>query len=160
MNRNKELEIFEKDDWLSKERQRENRISAWDFDDSGKLRREHEENCDARNVAQSHRVEHYIDAKNNVNSIRQIDGDNRSKDILWFALDIVLLFALSFVNVIIEPYGTYLPLIVLFLAINPGIFIWLFVFKRFPPERYSKTIFIVVIILQVVGTATNYFAYY
>ena len=37
MNKNKELDSFEHDDWLKKERARENRISAWDFDDARKL---------------------------------------------------------------------------------------------------------------------------
>ena len=35
-------ELFEKDDWLEKQRELESRISAWDFDDAKKLASEHE----------------------------------------------------------------------------------------------------------------------
>ena len=158
MNKNRELDIFEKDDWLSKERQRESRISAWDFDDAKKLRNEHKDDCDVEAGARFHRLEHSIDANSNSNSIRQIDGDNRSRDILWFCLDIILLFVLSFVNILVDDFN--IALIVLFLGINPGIFIWLFIFKRFPPERYSKLLFILAIILQIGGILIHYFAYY
>ena len=37
---------------------------------------------------------------------------------------------------------------VLFLGINPGIFIWLFLFKRFPSARYSRTLLIIAILLE------------
>ncbi|MBQ8994946.1 MAG: hypothetical protein IJ091_03940 [Oscillospiraceae bacterium] len=47
-------EMFGADDWLSKEIQRESRISAWDLDEGKSLRREHEEDCDARQVAIEH----------------------------------------------------------------------------------------------------------
>ena len=38
-------EMFGSDDWLTREIERENRISAWDLDEGKSLRREHAENC-------------------------------------------------------------------------------------------------------------------
>ncbi|MBR5979962.1 MAG: hypothetical protein IK029_04110 [Oscillospiraceae bacterium] len=64
-------EMYGSDDWLASEIRRESRISAWDMDGGRILRKEHEENCDARElrtehaldcevqeVAQEHRIEH------------------------------------------------------------------------------------------------------
>lgn len=57
LNRHPE-EIFGAGNWLTDELKRESSISAWDMDDSGKqLRLEHEENCDARNLAAMHALD-------------------------------------------------------------------------------------------------------
>lgn len=47
-------EMFGSDDWLTREIERENRISAWDLDEGKSLRKEHAENCDARDNARQH----------------------------------------------------------------------------------------------------------
>lgn len=51
-------EMFGTDDWLSKEIERESRISAWDMDEGKEVRKRHEENCDARNESRKHQSFH------------------------------------------------------------------------------------------------------
>ena len=150
--KNKELEIFDKDDWLSKERQRESRISAWDFDDGRKLRNEHQEDCDVKKGASIHHFEHLRSNIRGQKVINQIDGSNKGEAELWFFLDVVLLVAMFIFNAIFPRYAFFPVLIVLFLGINPGIFIWLLVFKRFPPKSYSKALFFIALLLQIIGT--------
>lgn len=57
---NKDLEVFENrsDDWLAKERKYEATVSAWDLDEGRKLRAEHEDNCEAREIKRSHEQRH------------------------------------------------------------------------------------------------------
>ena len=47
-------EMYGSDDWLAGEIRRESRISAWDMDGGRILRKEHEENCDARELRTEH----------------------------------------------------------------------------------------------------------
>ena len=39
-----------KDDWFAKEKEREDKISVWDFDEGKTLKLEHEANCEARKI--------------------------------------------------------------------------------------------------------------
>ena len=50
-------EMYGSDDWLAREIRRESRISAWDMDGGKIVREEHEENCDARNLAAQHALD-------------------------------------------------------------------------------------------------------
>ena len=128
------------DDWLAKEIARESRISAWDLDEGKDLRREHEENCDARQVADEHHRRH----------IRSMNGSPRTdgKAVAWFVIDMIAVFVLFFLNIFL-PNTVIIPGIVLFLLLNPGIFVWLFLLKRFPSQTYLKFAFEIAIILEV-----------
>lgn len=55
-----ELQAFENrsDDWLAKERAYENSVSAWDFDEGKKVRLEHHNDCDAKEVKANHERRH------------------------------------------------------------------------------------------------------
>lgn len=55
-----ELEEFEnrRDDWLAKERKYEETVSAWDFDEAKKIRKEHHDNCDAYDLKETHHQKH------------------------------------------------------------------------------------------------------
>ena len=150
--KNKDLEIFDKDDWLSKERLRESRISAWDFDDGRKLRYEHQDDCDVKKTATIHRFEHVQNDRKGQRAIREIDGSRKGEAEFWFFMNIVLLVALFIFNSMFPRYASFVPLVVLFLGVNPGIFIWLFVFKKFPPKNYSKALFFIALLLQIIGT--------
>ena len=57
---NKDLEAFENrsDDWLAKERRREELVSAWDFDEGYKLKKEHIQDCEARKIKEDHEIKH------------------------------------------------------------------------------------------------------
>ena len=152
MNKNKDLDIFEHDDWLKKERARESRISAWDFDDAKKLRQEHEDDCDAEDVAQLHRIEHKRSNTMKTPSLSRMNGTPSSNDVVWFIIDIIAMFVLVFLNnMIFRRWDFYWPIIILFLGINPGIFIWLAVFRRFPPARFSKLLLCIAILIEVIG---------
>ena len=130
------------DDWLAKEIARESRISAWDMDEGKDLRREHEENCDARELADQHHYRH----------LRRMDGTPASKAdanaIGWFVIDMLTVFLLFVLNIFL-PNTVIIPGIVLFLMLNPGIFVWLFLLKRFPSQTYLKFAFEIAIILEI-----------
>ena len=53
---NKDLEKFENrsDDWLAKQRNIENKTSAWDFDEGKRIKEFHEEHCEAREIKERH----------------------------------------------------------------------------------------------------------
>ena len=155
-----DLDLFEGNDWLSRERAREKRVSAWDFDEGRKVRNEHEENCDVENVARTHHQEHLLEDGVNRNSIRQMNGSDTSSAVKWFLMDFVMLFVLIFLNANLGRLAFPPAAIVLFLGINPGIFIWIFLFKRFPSKIYCKILFIVAVFLQIAGMAMKYTMYY
>ncbi|MBQ6559765.1 MAG: hypothetical protein IJL85_02945 [Erysipelotrichaceae bacterium] len=161
MIKNKDLDSFEHDDWLKKERARESRISAWDFDDARKLRQEHEDDCDAKDVAQTHRVRHARSNMMNDHTLSRINGSSTTaNDIVWFIIDFIALFILIFLNTMMfRHWQFYWPIIILFLGINPGIFVWLGLFKRFPPAKYSKCLLFTAILIEAVGFL-YYFVYY
>ena len=53
---NKDLEQFENrsDDWLAKQRNIENRTSAWDIDEGKRIKEYHEKNCEAKEIKERH----------------------------------------------------------------------------------------------------------
>ena len=66
---------------------------------------------------------------------------------------LVLLFALIMLRIIM-PYNLpvhYAGIIFLFLGINPGIFFWLFIGKKFPPKGYWKFLFILTILIELIA---------
>lgn len=77
---NKDLEIFENrsDDWLAKEREYENSVSAWDFDEGKRVKSYHEENCEARKIKEDHATKHlaYNKRLTNVSNdqFQELDG--------------------------------------------------------------------------------------
>ena len=139
------------DNWLQKEIERESRISAWDLDDGRKVREEHNENCDARDAAEFHEQRHRRRSRIDYDATGGNEGPKRGPS-AWFFIDMIFLFVLIFVR-IIAPYNLpthFAPAIILFLGINPGIFIWLFAAKKFPPENYWKALFVIVLLLELV----------
>ena len=133
-------EKLNNDDWLAKEIAREKKISAWDLDEGKNLRAGHEENCEARQVAKEHEVMH--NRRKNIAS-----GKPETDAIGWFVIDIVAMFVLFMLSAFTSQ-SAIAPAILLFLSINPGIFIWLFIFKRFPSKAYLKTVFILALLLE------------
>ena len=148
MNRNTDLETFEHDDWLQKEKLRESRISAWDFDDARKLREEHAEDCDVRETAQRHHAMHLRSEMSNDRALSKMEGKTIGNDVMWFIILFVAMIVMVMLNAFVFESRFMLPTVILFLAINPGIFIWIFLFKRFPSARYSKTVIAIAILLE------------
>ena len=163
-----ELKDFNgKDDWLAQEIRRESRVSAWDLDDARRLKTEHEENCDVEDNAKVHRSEHrsgesqYIKQGSSEKKTGSTTQKAQSEDIKWFVVLFITVFVLFFINSFL-PGSTgimILPPIIAFLAINPGIFIWLLAAKRFPAKWYTKSIFFIVVIMEIVLLVTNYGRY-
>ena len=135
-----DFEKLNQDDWLAKEIARENRISAWDLDEGRTVRKEHERNCDARKNADEHHRKHM-----QANAVKNIRG----RLSVWFYIDIAALFVLFVLNVFL-PGASVWPGIVLFLALNPGIFVWLFLFKRYPSGAYLRTALLIAILLEII----------
>lgn len=157
------IDLAEKDNWLEKERLRESKISAWDFDEGKKIRNEHAQSCDVKEIADRHHQRHSIREKINYSAT----GGNerpRSNVPVWFFLDIALLFVLIvYSSVSWHPSALlYYAIAVVFLSINPGLIIAMLGFKRFPPQKYWMTVFIVAMILAVAailsgGSKTYYY---
>ncbi len=156
---NKEMEKMERDDWLAKEIARESRISAWDMDEGKNLRREHEENCDARDVAETHHRRHVAAERAESRRRSGIKGQFS----FWFVIDLFAAVALISLDSML-PGHTAIPGVLLFLALNPGIFVWLFAFRRFPPKAYLKGVFFLAVALELYlifnnGASLSYFRY-
>ena len=133
-----DFEKYNEDDWLAREIERERRISAWDLDDAKQLRRQHEEDCDARNVAEEHYRHH--EGRKTVS-----DTVLKGKLSAWFYIDLIAVFVL-FALSLMTPGMPVIPSVFLFLCLNPGIFVWLYAFKRYPSESYLKTVFMIAVL--------------
>ena len=144
---------FTQDDWLKKELEREKRVSFWDLDEGKKLREEHAENCDVKELADSHHQKHLRDQSED--SLKQVSrglgGRNRttSLDVTCFVAAFLMIFVLTGLNTYLFRTAMVLPTIILFLGINPGIFIWLLLFRRFPAAWYSIMLIIIAVAVEV-----------
>ncbi len=155
-------DLGKRDDWLAKELAREKRISAWDLDETRKVRESHEENCDVRAVADEHHEAH-VKSDQFISLLREKKQGKRAntttgKDISWFIALTILMFVLFFVTGML-PFDAgmlRLPAIIAFLAINPGIFIWLLLVRRFPAAWYSRTVFWIVLLSEIMLILTQY----
>ena len=81
-----------------------------------------------------------------------------SEDFQYFLINFASVFILAFINSTLNLFvGRYsmIPVIFLFLTINPGIFIWLGLFKRFPPALYSKVSLGITLTLYLILTVIN-----
>ncbi len=159
----KDLEGFtSNDDWLARELKREKQVSFWDLDEGKKVRQEHEENCEADDLAREHKADH-----NRGQSRFLLIGSTEETrkpaargqgDVKWFIILFFTTMLLFLLNSFL-PFGgdgMIAPGLVCFLAINPGIFFWLILAKRFPPKWYSRTVFYVALLLEAVLLVTRY----
>ena len=153
---------FVQDDWLKKELEREKRVSFWDLDEGKMVRDEHAENCDVQQLADSHHRKHvrYQTNRQLTQVSRNLGSRGRTTgvDILCFILAFLMIFILTGLNTYLfqTPFG--LPVGILFLGINPGIFIWLLLFKRFPSAWYSIMLIVIAIaaeVYQLIGFMTR-----
>ena len=145
-------DLESRDNWLEKERQRESRISAWDLDEGKRIREEHEDNCEVKETAALHERRHQRRTKIDYEAT---GGNERPQNApsSWFFIDLILLFVVIFIRIVM-PYNLpvhFAGAIVLFLGINPGIFLWLFLGKRFPPKGYWKFLFLLTIFIELVA---------
>ena len=141
-----DFEKLNQDDWLAKEIARENRISAWDLDEGKTVREEHERDCDARKNADEHHRRHLrADALG-----KRVNG----KLSIWYSIDLVALFVLFAVSIIL-PGASFWPGIFLFLALNPGIFVWLLFLKRYPSAAYLRTVLFLAVLFEIITLINN-----
>lgn len=153
-----ELDLIEKDDWLAKEKAYEARISAWDLDEGKRVRFEHEEHCDVKDNAEMHASRHQKRQKINYDATGGNEKPQSSGGV-WFTADIILLFLLVLVTVFsFENSGLhYAALAVVFLSINPGLFIWALLGKKFPPKFYWVMVFIITVAIEIFAIVDGFF---
>ena len=126
---NKDLEAFENrsDDWLAKERKREALISAWDFDEGYKVKKEHSENCEARKIKKEHEIKHeyynLMNNKLNVNKqFQEIDSNKALKVFVPVFLVMILIIligsfaAMGYINQ--NEFSFAIPIILFILMAN------------------------------------------
>ena len=128
---NKDLEAFENrsDDWLAKERKREALVSAWDLDEGYRLKKEHIQNCEARQIKEEHEIKHeYYDRISKHrrdranNQFQQVDSNKALKVFAPIFLVMILIimigaFAASgLINV--GEIGFAIPIIIFILLVN------------------------------------------
>ena len=136
-------ELNGSDNWLQEELKREERISAWDFDEGKEVRAEHALDCDVRKVADEHHFDH-------VRGRDALADRNKGSDFTWLIITMALIVLSVWINIALN-LDNFLAPVVLFLAVNPGIFLWLFVMKKFPSAGYFKLAVFIAIILEIVA---------
>lgn len=92
--------IDEKKDWLSDEIKYESKISAWDMDEPGFVKRMHEENCPREKLSLKHIKEHsdnIVHSSENIKSVKEINFRNKqANDVARvFAIILVIIFLLN-----------------------------------------------------------------
>ncbi|MBQ6478168.1 MAG: hypothetical protein IJI44_02235 [Erysipelotrichaceae bacterium] len=140
------------DDWLKEELERESKVSFWDLDEGKKLRNEHLEDCEVKELADSHHRKHLRSQENNLQQVSRSIGNRRRTtglDVACFIAAFLMIFVLTGLNAYLFHSPFVLPTIILFLGINPGIFVWLLLFRRFPAAWYSITLIIIAIALEI-----------
>ena len=128
---NKDLEVFENrsDDWLAKERKYEATVSAWDLDEAKKLRIEHEEDCEAREIKERHASRHqaYNDQFVNLNDLSKSKTEKTTisktaSTIVWLVFLIPLLFFVVFIAIMsgmeVTDVIIAIPIIILIIVVN------------------------------------------
>ena len=144
---------FAQDDWLKKELEREKRVSFWDLDEGKKLREEHAEDCDVKELADSHHQKHLkYQSEDSLKQVSRGLGSRKrttSLDVTCFIAAFLMIFVLTGLNTYLFRTPFVLPTAILFLGINPGIFLWLLLFRRFPAAWYSVMLIIVAVAVEV-----------
>lgn len=106
---NKDLEKFENrsDDWLAKERLYEETVSAWDFDEGKKIKKQHEINCEANEIKEKHEALHnaYNNYQNQTNNAQNNFVKLDSKQAAKILIPILLMCSLLIIIGIASEFG-------------------------------------------------------
>ena len=145
---NNREEFEQRDDWLERERRREARVSVWDLDEGKKLRAEHEEDCERESAAEYHHQRHLNRSSVDYSATGE-KPRTQPASVVWMVIDIFFLVFLSVLTSFRPVRYGFIPLVFLFLGINPGIFVWLGIKKRFPPAGYWRLLFNVTLIIEI-----------
>lgn len=100
-----QIETF--DDWLKSEQQYEDTISAWDMDDTKKLKEEHALNCDSKANYLDHLKQHHYSSNNNMRAYLNIKDMPKYIIISYivvilFAIFMLINFVFNAINIIIN----------------------------------------------------------
>lgn len=138
------------DNWLKNELDREERVSAWDFDEGKNLKTEHEMSHDSREASASeHAYKHMMrDERSGI-------GNNQFPVML--VVDIIVILAMTYLAYDRTPIGWRLyhesllvaPLFLLFVLINPVVLIYIIVAKKLPKNWYYGIFLFLAIIVEV-----------
>ena len=136
-------ELNGKDNWLEEELRREARISAWDFDEGSHVRAEHALDCEREKEAVVHHIDH-------VTGRDKLVGRNGGKDFTWMIITIFAIILVVYFNLWAR-LDNYAAPVILFLSINPGIFLWLFILKKFPTAAYFRTVLFIAFLVELIA---------
>lgn len=120
---NKDLEVFEnrKDDWLAKERKHEESVSAWDIDDSSKLKQQHLDNCEAKLIKDEHARRHMQYNVYQNSQFKDIDENFTKKVIAAIGIGITTISIISLILSSTDSkefyYATAVTLLIIFVNI-------------------------------------------
>ena len=139
MNEDRERK-YGPDDWLAKEIKRENGTSFWEFDFG---RDESNEQKEEREFATE---KYYKDLKKQ-NKTEFLSKKEEASISRWLIFDFILALGLAALNMYLGN-GAYWPTTVLLLMLCPGMFVWMFMFKRFMPSWYLALGALIAVILE------------
>ncbi len=139
-------DLVDRDDWLQKEKIRESKISAWDFDEGKLVRYEHAENCDARENAQEQHIMHI-----RTEMPRNARKTNASP---WLFFDLAILVTFFPLFGLMADSGLGFLMIapvVLFAGLFFGLFFYAAARRSLPSNGYFIFLFILFVILTAAG---------
>lgn len=147
---------LEKDNWLQEQLRLENSVSFWDLDDGKKLRREHEEDCDARDVALTHHRRHL--QRENVNY--SFSNEKKKASSMWLAACVLLFIGMVSLSDIIDTDFHYMVIGLSIMTFSPVILFSYIFFRRFPSNNYWRVLFFIMLILELLAICEKFIRFF
>lgn len=144
--------VVEKDNWLEKQRELERKVSVWDFDDAKKLRSEHEEDCEADQLARLHELRH----QKRVKVDYKATGSEYNKQVgPWFIMFVGIYIFMVMISPFMLSETHMLAISILGIGLFFGLLIGVGIRKQLPPESYWKSIIIISVTIEIIGIAMS-----
>lgn len=147
---------LEKDNWLQEQLRLENSVSFWDLDDGKKLRREHKEDCDARDVALTHHRRHL--QRENVNY--SFSNEKKKASSMWLAACVLLFIGMVSLSDIIDTDFHYMVIGLSIMTFSPVILFSYIFFRRFPSNNYWRVLFFIMLILELLAICEKFIRFF
>ena len=147
---------LEKDNWLQEQLRLENSVSFWDLDDGKKLRKEHEEDCDSRDVALTHHRRHL--KRENVNY--SFSNEKKKASSMWLAACVLLFIGMVSLSNIIDTDFHYMVIGLSIMTFSPVILFSYIFLRRFPSNNYWRVLFFIMLILELLAICEKFIRYF
>ena len=79
---------------------------------------------------------------------KQIEDKSDRRTSIWLIIDFILAIGIAFINMQLGN-GAYWPSVMLILMLSPGMFVWMFLFKRFMPAWYLMLGALIAVIFEI-----------